>query len=113
MRLVARYGDACNLSPSPEIPKKLQILQQHCIEAERGYGGIEKTSVIGFDLDPAGSKTAEFIGKLRWLASMGIETVIGSVPQKDTLATIEHLGREMIPADRDIYNQQSSCYVLR
>ena len=33
LRLVARYADACNLQPGPQIPKKLEVLRQHC-EAE-------------------------------------------------------------------------------
>jgi alkanesulfonate monooxygenase SsuD/methylene tetrahydromethanopterin reductase-like flavin-dependent oxidoreductase (luciferase family) len=98
LRLVARYADACNLSPSPEIPKKLQVLRQHCIHEGREYDRIEKTAVTGFALDPAGSKTDEFLGTLRWLAGMEIETVIGSIPQEDTIATIKYLGREIIPA---------------
>jgi F420-dependent oxidoreductase-like protein len=98
LRLVARYADACNIAPSPELEHKLQVLREHCAKEGREYDQIEKTSPFAFELDPAGSQTADFIGKMRWLAGMGIQTVIGSVPQNNPLETIEYLGREVIPA---------------
>ena len=39
LRLVARYADACSLRPSPEIPKKLDVLRRHCEAEGREYGG--------------------------------------------------------------------------
>jgi hypothetical protein len=34
---------------------------------------------------------------LRWLAGMGIETVIGFVPGVDTISPLEIIGRDVIP----------------
>jgi F420-dependent oxidoreductase-like protein len=80
LRLVARYADACNLRPGPEIPKKLEALRQHCEAEGRDYNAIEKTCAFAFDVGEDGSKVGELIGQLRWLASMGIQTVLGVVP---------------------------------
>ena len=49
LRLVARYGDACNLFPTPEIPHKLEVLRAHCDAEGRDYAAIEKTSMYMWD----------------------------------------------------------------
>src|SRR6266536_4833489 len=33
--LVARYGDACNIPPGPDLPRKLELLKRLCDEAGR------------------------------------------------------------------------------
>src|SRR6478609_4529450 len=30
LRFVARYADACNIFPSPDLPRKLDVLRAHC-----------------------------------------------------------------------------------
>ena len=46
LRLVARYAQACNLFPGPEIPHKLDVLRQHCeaegtrLRRDREDGGV-------------------------------------------------------------------------
>jgi alkanesulfonate monooxygenase SsuD/methylene tetrahydromethanopterin reductase-like flavin-dependent oxidoreductase (luciferase family) len=100
--LVARYGDACNIPPSPEIPQKLELLRRLCEQEGRDYDAIEKTAPFGFDVGEGGSKAGEVIGQLKWLAGMGIETVIGWVVGVDRLAPIEVMAREVIPAARDL-----------
>jgi F420-dependent oxidoreductase-like protein len=98
LRLVARYADACNLRPGPEIPKKLEVLRQHCEADGRDYDAIEKTCMFAFDVGEDGSKVGELIGQLRWLASMGMQTVLGVVPQVYRIEPLEIIGREVIPA---------------
>ena len=102
MRLVARYADACNLQPGPQIPKKLEILRQHCEAEGRDYDTIEKTCMFAFDVGEDGSKVGELIGQLRWLAGMGIQTVLGVVPQVYRIKPLEVIGREVIPAIADL-----------
>jgi F420-dependent oxidoreductase-like protein len=102
LRLVARYADACNLQPGPQIPKKLEILRQHCEAEERDYNRIEKTCMFAFDVGEDGSKVGELIGQLRWLAGMGIQTVLGVVPQVYRIEPLEIIGREVIPAVADL-----------
>lgn len=98
LRLVARYADACSLRPGPEIPRKLEVLRRHCESEGRDYDSIEKTCAFAFDVGEDGSKTDELIGRLRWLAGMGIETVIGVVPDVHRITPLEIIGREVIPA---------------
>jgi F420-dependent oxidoreductase-like protein len=100
--LVARYGNACNIPPSPEIPRKLELLRRLCEGEGRDYDAIEKTAPFGFDVGEDGSKAREVIEQLRWLAGMGVETVIGWVVGVDRLAPIEVMAREVIPAARDL-----------
>jgi alkanesulfonate monooxygenase SsuD/methylene tetrahydromethanopterin reductase-like flavin-dependent oxidoreductase (luciferase family) len=100
--LVARYGDACNVSPSPEIPRKLDLLRRLCDEAGRDYDAIEKTAPYGFDVGEDGSKAGEIVEQLRWLAGMGIETVIGWVVGVDRMMPLEVMAREVIPAAAEI-----------
>jgi F420-dependent oxidoreductase-like protein len=101
LRLVARYADACSLRPGPEIPRKLGILRRHCEAEGRDYGSIEKTCAFAFDVGEGGEKVKELIGHLRWLAGMGVETVIGMVPGVDQIRPLETIGREVIPAVAD------------
>jgi F420-dependent oxidoreductase-like protein len=102
LRLVARYADACNLRPGPEIPKKLEALRQHCEAEGRDYDAIEKTCAFAFDVGEQGSKVGDLIGQLRWLAGMGIQTVLGVVPQIYQITPLEIIGREVIPAVADL-----------
>jgi alkanesulfonate monooxygenase SsuD/methylene tetrahydromethanopterin reductase-like flavin-dependent oxidoreductase (luciferase family) len=96
--LVARYGDACNIRPSPEIPRQLELLHRLCDEAGRDYEAIEKTAPFAFDVGEDGSKAGELIDRLRWLADMGIEMVSGWVVGVDRITPLEIMGREVIPA---------------
>ena len=102
LRLVARYADACNLQPDPQIPQKLEVLRQHCEAEGREYEAIEKTCAFAFDVGEDGSKVGELIGQLRWLASMGIQTVLGVVPQVYRIEPLKIIGREVIPAVTDL-----------
>jgi F420-dependent oxidoreductase-like protein len=101
LRLVARYADACSLRPKPEIPGKLDVLRLHCEEEGRDYEKIEKTCAFALDAGENGEKAGELIGQLRWLSGMGVETVIGVVPNVDRITPLETIGREVIPAVAD------------
>jgi len=98
LRMVAQYANACNLFPSPELPHKLDVLRDHCQALGRNYDEIEKTAMFGFDVGESGEKVGQVIGGLRWLASMGIQTVIGSVPRIDRIKPLEIIGEQVIPA---------------
>ena len=102
LRLVARYADACSLRPSPEIPKKLDVLRRHCEEEGSDYEKIEKTCAFSLDVGEREEKTDDLVGQLRWLSGMGVETVIGVVPNVDKITPLEVIGREVIPAVADL-----------
>ena len=96
--LVARYGDACNLRPSPEIPRQLELLRGYCEAEGRDYDAIEKTAVFRFDVGEDGAKVGELVDRLHWLAGIGIQTVFGRVVGDYRIGPIEIMGREVIPA---------------
>ena len=102
LRLVARYADACSLRPSPEIPRKLDVLRRHCEAEGRDYGEIEKTCAFAFDVGESGEKVGDLIEGLRWLSGMGIETVIGAVPDVYRITPLEVIGSKVIPAVADL-----------
>jgi F420-dependent oxidoreductase-like protein len=106
--LVARYGDACNLPPTPDIPRQLDLLRRLCDEEGRDYDAIEKTAPFGFDVGEDGSQAGEIVEKLRWLSSLGIETVFGWVVGVDRITPIEVMGREVIPAVAELPNVSSA-----
>jgi alkanesulfonate monooxygenase SsuD/methylene tetrahydromethanopterin reductase-like flavin-dependent oxidoreductase (luciferase family) len=100
--LVARYGDACNIRPSPEIPHLLDELRRLCDEEGTDYDAIEKTAPFRFDVGDDGSGVDGLVGQLRWLGSMGIETVFGYVVGAERIRPIEIIGREVIPAIAEV-----------
>jgi F420-dependent oxidoreductase-like protein len=96
--LVARYADACNLRPGPDIPRQLELLRRYCEAEGRDYDAIEKTCPYRFDVGTNGEKVGELVDQLRGFARMGIQTVIGRVIDEHRIAPIEIMGREVIPA---------------
>lgn len=97
LRLVARYADACNLFPTPEMPRKLEVLRQRCEEEGRDYDSILKTCMFRMDVGADGSRTNELIESLQGLADLGIQGVIGSVAHVDSITPLEAIGRDVIP----------------
>ena len=102
LRLVARYADACSLRPGPQVPEKLEVLRRHCESEGSNYDAIEKTCAFRFDVGESGEKAKELVGQLRWLSGMGVETVIGFVPNVDEISPLEIIGKEVIPAVADL-----------
>ena len=68
LRLVAQYADACNLSASPELGHKLDVLKGHCEAVGRDYDEIEKTTMIGVGPDATIDVVA---GQVEQLAALG------------------------------------------
>jgi F420-dependent oxidoreductase-like protein len=89
LRLVARYADACNLFPTPDIPHKLDILRAHCEAEGRDYAAIEKGSMYQFDVGARGERVEKDIQGLRWLAGMGIQHVNASVAEPYSIEALE------------------------
>jgi F420-dependent oxidoreductase-like protein len=98
LRLVAKYADACNLFPTPDVGRKLDILKRHCEKEGRNYDEIEKTTMFRFDLGERGENVAQTIETLRRFAKMGFTRAIGGVRNVATIAPLELMAREVIPA---------------
>jgi F420-dependent oxidoreductase-like protein len=97
LRLVAKYAQACNLFPSPELAHKLDVLRSHCDAEGRDYDEITKTCYFLFDPGQKGEKAGEIVDQLGGLANMGFQAAIGGVVNVWDIAPLEILGNEVIP----------------
>ena len=95
LRLVAQYGDACNLFvTSPEETKrKLDILRGHCDAVGRDYDSIAKT-IIG-RVDPAGDVT-EFLSTMEQYAALGVTLVEVAPSMPDPARFVTQLGEKVV-----------------
>jgi F420-dependent oxidoreductase-like protein len=98
LRLVARYADACNIFPGPELAHKLDVLRRYCDEEGRDYAAIEKTSMYTFDAAGGGAAVADAIDTLRGLAAQGVQTVYFGVVDAFSLKPLEVIAEEIMPA---------------
>src|SRR5436309_12140986 len=71
LRFVARYAQACNLFPGPDLARKLDVLRAHCEREQRDYDEIEKTVLFNFDVGPNGRDAARVVDELGRLAQLG------------------------------------------
>lgn len=102
LRLVARYGDACNLFDIPDggrtIRHKLSVLAKHCDDVGRPFDDIEKT--VSTRLQP-GEPASSFVDRCRAIAELGIDHVVVLTPGPWTGEGIDTLA-EAIPTLRDV-----------
>ena len=94
LRLVAKYADACNLFPGPDVAHKLDVLRRHCEAEGRHYDSIEKTTTMPGDLS---NGPDAFIDQLRPLHELGFTAAHLMVPGPDPLETVDVLGTKVIP----------------
>jgi F420-dependent oxidoreductase-like protein len=97
LRLVAQYGDACNLFVGPDLARKLDILREHCAEVGRDFDTIYRTAYLPLRVGGDGAGVDELLAQLRELADLGFQAVLGSVPDVQTLRPLEVLGSQVIP----------------
>jgi F420-dependent oxidoreductase-like protein len=98
LRFVARYAQACNLFPGPDLAHKLDVLREHCDAERRVYDEISKSVYFRFDVGERGEKTGEVVDQLAALAETGFDTAIGQVVDVQRLTPLEIIGAEVIPA---------------
>src|SRR5438034_122503 len=98
LRLVAQYADACNLFPSPDLARKLDVLRAHCDAEGRDYDEITKTCYFIFDVGEKGEKTGEVIDRLGQMAELGFEVAIGAVANVWQVTPLEVIAADVIPA---------------
>ncbi|MBN9326340.1 MAG: LLM class F420-dependent oxidoreductase [Cellulomonas sp. 73-145] len=77
LRLVAQYGDACNLfgATPDEVAHKLEVLRAHCADVGRDPAEIRVTVLNGGD-ELLNGDVAGFVDTMRPFADLGVETVI-------------------------------------
>jgi F420-dependent oxidoreductase-like protein len=95
LRLVARYGDACNLFGGPEdVRHKLDVLERHCADVGRDPAEITKTVLLTVG-DPG--KAAD---KIPAYTAVGVDGVVINLPDVsdlDKLATTGEMLRKVLP----------------
>jgi len=97
LRLVARYAQACNLFPGPDLGHKLDVLRAHCDAEGRDYDEIEKTCYFIFDVGKDGDQAGAVVDRLGALAEMGFDAAIGSVANVWDVTPLEIIGSRVIP----------------
>ena len=100
LRLVAQYGDACNLFArmgEDVLRSKLEILRQHCDDLGRNYDEIERTALDTVILAPGQMTTGQVVDRCRMLAGLGFQQLIINIPNVSELRPLEQIGQEVIP----------------
>jgi F420-dependent oxidoreductase-like protein len=99
LRLVAQYGDACNLlNASPEeVEDKLGVLRRHCDDVGRDYDEIRKTILVN---KPRATpeNLDEFVRQMADYAKVGVQTAIVMPTTGSPAAWIDN----MAPAIRNL-----------
>jgi F420-dependent oxidoreductase-like protein len=123
LRVVARYGDMCNLTGTPsEVQQRLAILREHCRAVGRPYEEITRTIfiwlLIGSTEEEAAAKRARYmqrepfpgvagtpqqiVARLREYAAVGVQDVLFSMPDAHEIAPLHLFGEQVLPALADV-----------
>ena len=100
LRLVAQYGDACNLFDFiglDVLKHKIDVLKRHCDQVGRDYGEIEKTTLGRAHLDAGQMSPKDVIEHCRVLADLGVQHAIFNMPNPHEIVPLETFGKEIIP----------------
>src|SRR5437764_1282524 len=104
LRLVAKYGDACNIFArmgNEVVQHKLDVLRDHCQAVGRPYEQIEKTTLdyIYLTRDGRNGSTtpAAAVESFAHLASLGIDQAIFSMPNVTDPEVFDLLATEVVP----------------
>ena len=77
LRLVAEYGDACNLFDIPDggqtLRRKFEVLAEHCATVGRCYEDIERTVTTVLQPDES---TEQLVDRCRALNGLGVDHVV-------------------------------------
>ncbi|MGH3915875.1 MAG: LLM class F420-dependent oxidoreductase [Pseudonocardiaceae bacterium] len=95
LRLVARYGDACNvfgISPAV-VAHKLDVLREHCAAEDRDYASIEKTVLI---TRPALADIDTFVADVAQYAKLGV-TEVQTMPDRHPVEFAEQIAEKLLP----------------
>ena len=103
LRLVAKYGDACNVFGGPEtIHHKFEVLRAHCADIGRDPEEIERTTLVTIKVSKDGSggtsTPSQIVDRLGELSDAGAQHVIMAVRDVWDPDRLELIGSDVIPA---------------
>lgn len=106
LRLVARYGDACNVFGDPvKLHHKYGVLRRHCEEIGRPYEEIERSTLQSVRVSADGTDgtetPAQIIDRFGELGDAGAQHILFSVRDVWQTDKLELLGRTLLQALRD------------
>lgn len=96
LRLVAQYGDACNVfGDAAKISHKYAVLREHCERLGRPYEEIERSTLQSLDLErESPDQVVERFGTLK---EAGAQHILFSVRGVNDVARLERIGAEVLP----------------
>ncbi|MEO6058884.1 MAG: LLM class F420-dependent oxidoreductase [Candidatus Limnocylindria bacterium] len=96
LRLVAQYGDACNVfGDAAKIGHKYAVLREHCERLGRPYEEIERSTLQSLDLErESPDQVVERFGTLK---EAGAQHILFSVRGVNDVAKLEQIGAEVLP----------------
>jgi F420-dependent oxidoreductase-like protein len=107
LRLVARYGDACNVGwGNPEsLVHKLSVLRRHCDAIGRPYDEIERTTLVSLRVSQDGADGTEtpdrIVERFGELGDAGAQHILFSVRDVWQTDKLELLGSTVLAQLRD------------
>ena len=109
LRLVAQYGDACNIFArlgDEAVGQKLDVLRGHCAAIGRPYDEIEKTTLgsltITLDGKDSSLTPAKAVEYFQRQAALGIDHAIINTPRVYEPDFFDLMATEVIPAVENI-----------
>jgi F420-dependent oxidoreductase-like protein len=107
LRLVSKYGDACNLFAGPRssadaVAAKLEVLAGHCEREGTDYRRIRKTVLWTGSLDVTAPGGKQFAEQLAPYAAAGITEVHVMPRSGDPVGFIDQLGEHVVPRLADL-----------
>jgi F420-dependent oxidoreductase-like protein len=107
LRLVARYGDACNLFAGPQtsaeqVAAKLDVLATHCRREGTDYDRIRKSVLWTGPVDTTARGGRELAEQLAPYAAAGVTELHVMPWSDDPVGFVEGLGRHVVPRLTDL-----------
>jgi F420-dependent oxidoreductase-like protein len=95
LRLVARYGDACNVfgTSVAEVAAKLDVLRGHCEAENRAFDEVEKTVCA---VRPALADVDAFLADVEKYAGLGVTEVM-VMPDRHPVEFASQLAERVVP----------------
>ena len=89
LRLVAQYGDACNLFGDPDaVRHKLDVLERHCADVGRDPAEITKTVLLTVKDPSAADKVPAF-------RAVGVDGLVVNMPNVADLTAVAKVGESL------------------